>query len=202
MRRSKLGNGNGEGAPDGGHSPGDNSNSNGNTNDDPDARPSQAPVFTPPGGLFAQDVEVTLSAAMPETRIFYTLDGTDPTTASTEYAGPFTVAGDDTITEVRAIALEPGATQSDIVTVRFEIDYDAAGLIVTTDAPTGPGSLAAVLADAPSGATIRFERDFDIGAEASALTTPGSWFETRRACLLRPDLARRSRSPMRPLPAT
>lgn len=65
-----------------------------------------APVFSVEGGSFASAQTVELSAAE-GCKIYYTLDGTDPTTESTEYTVPINVAETTTI---KAIAEKDGAT--------------------------------------------------------------------------------------------
>jgi PA14 domain-containing protein/chitobiase/beta-hexosaminidase-like protein/Big-like domain-containing protein/carboxypeptidase family protein len=60
-----------------------------------------APTVSPAGGLFADRVTVTLSTPTPRAEIFYTVDGTEPTTSSTPYAGPFEV-GETTTLKVKA----------------------------------------------------------------------------------------------------
>jgi len=66
------------------------------------------PEILPPGGNFSSPVEVTLKTE-PAAKIFYTLDGTVPTTNDLSYEKPFTVT-DPTI--VRAKAFEDGCTKS------------------------------------------------------------------------------------------
>jgi len=58
------------------------------------------PTFTPADGDFVGSVEVSLAAGE-GLDIYYTLDGTDPTTASTKYTAPFTLTETKT---VKAIA--------------------------------------------------------------------------------------------------
>jgi uncharacterized repeat protein (TIGR03806 family) len=66
------------------------------------------PEFLPHGGNFSQPVEVSLTSE-PGAKIYYTLDGTVPTTGDLLYDKPFRLS-DPTI--VRAMALKPGSTQS------------------------------------------------------------------------------------------
>ncbi len=65
-------------------------------------------VISPPGGNFSLPVEVSLKSG-PGAKIYYTLDGTVPTTDDLLYQKPFTL-NDPTI--VRAKAFKPGSTQS------------------------------------------------------------------------------------------
>jgi hypothetical protein len=68
-----------------------------------------APTISPNGGTFANSVLVTLVDATPGTSIYYTLDGTPPTTGSTLYTGPLTLT--NTVL-LRAIAAATGAVNS------------------------------------------------------------------------------------------
>jgi hypothetical protein len=67
-----------------------------------------APAIFPPSGTYDRPQLVTLSGA-DGAQIFYTIDGTSPTTGSSLYTGPFTVAG---ITTVQAIATRSGFSSS------------------------------------------------------------------------------------------
>jgi hypothetical protein len=78
------------------------------------------PVVQPPTGFFVQPVNVSMSDATPGATIFYTTDGTQPTTASNPYTGPFTVqftgaAG----TTVMAKAVLAGWNDSAVATVVY-----------------------------------------------------------------------------------
>jgi uncharacterized repeat protein (TIGR03806 family) len=66
------------------------------------------PEILPPGGNFSSSVEVTLKAET-GAKIYYTLDGTVPTTADFLYQKPFTL---DDPTIVRAKAFKPGSKRS------------------------------------------------------------------------------------------
>ncbi len=75
-----------------------------------------APAITPNGGTFSASQSVTLSTTTATAEIFYTLDGSTPTPASTLYAGPITISTDTTI---KAIASAPGYVQSSVSSATF-----------------------------------------------------------------------------------
>ena len=77
-----------------------------------------APKFSPNGGTFAGSQSVTLSTTTASATIYYTLDGTLPTPASTLYTEPITVSVDTT---VRAIASAPGYVQSAVSSATFTL---------------------------------------------------------------------------------
>lgn len=59
--------------------------------------------ISPAGGLFEQQVQVTLTATSPTSEVRYTLDGTAPTASSALYTGPIDIT---VSTQVRAQAFE------------------------------------------------------------------------------------------------
>lgn len=74
-----------------------------------------APVAAPANRTFSNSVSITLSSATAGATIYYTVDGSTPTTASTLYTGAFTRTE---TTTVRAIAVLDGIV-SDVMTVTF-----------------------------------------------------------------------------------
>jgi hypothetical protein len=78
-----------------------------------------APVISPDGGNFASSQTVELSSATASASIYYTLDGSTPTPASTLYTAPITISSDTT---VKAVASAPGYVQSGVSTATFSFN--------------------------------------------------------------------------------
>jgi hypothetical protein len=77
------------------------------------------PSFSPRPGKFSGSVSVSISdPTTPKSEIFYTLDGSQPTTASTRYTGPITVTAS---TKLRAIAESPIYSPSRVATGKYVI---------------------------------------------------------------------------------
>jgi Chitobiase/beta-hexosaminidase C-terminal domain/Bacterial lectin len=75
-----------------------------------------APMISPNGGAFSNSVMVSLSSTTPGARIFYTVDGSAPTTNSPLYAVPFAVTN---TTTVKAIAMETNYNSSGVSAALF-----------------------------------------------------------------------------------
>lgn len=75
-----------------------------------------SPRVAPPSGIYACPETVTITESKASAAIFYTTDGSSPTTSSTKYTGPFAVSTTD---KVRAIALAPGETASRVAEVSY-----------------------------------------------------------------------------------
>ena len=74
------------------------------------------PTISPNGASYTNSATVTLADATPGAAIYYTLDGTAPTTNSLLYTAPFTVT---TTLNVTAIAVKSGAANSGAATATF-----------------------------------------------------------------------------------
>lgn len=76
------------------------------------------PVFTPAAGAYDAPIAVSLACDTSGAAIYYTLDGSEPTTASLRYQGPFTIT---VSTVVRARAFRNGMLESAIASASYTI---------------------------------------------------------------------------------
>ncbi len=81
------------------------------------------PIISPAGGSFTNSTVVSISDATPNSTIYYTLDGTVPTTNSLIYTGPFVL---NNSASVQAIAAQMGTPNSAVATASF-VDTSAIG---------------------------------------------------------------------------
>lgn len=81
------------------------------------------PAFAPAGGTYTSIQSVTISCATPGATIYYTTDGSTPTTASAVYTTPLTVATSETI---NAIAIAAGFSQSAVGSASYTINISFA----------------------------------------------------------------------------
>ncbi len=76
------------------------------------------PWFSPSAGTYTLAQSVTITDAAPGAAIYYTTNGSTPTTSSTKYAGPISVTATETI---KALAVASGYTNSAIASAVYTI---------------------------------------------------------------------------------
>jgi len=81
------------------------------------------PTFSPAAGTYASAQTVTITDSMAGAAIYYTTDGSTPTTSSTAYTGPITVSSSETIS---AIAVVSGYANSATGIAQFVINLPPA----------------------------------------------------------------------------
>jgi hypothetical protein len=92
-----------------------------------------APSITPQSGTFQNKATVTITDAVPGATLYYTSDGSTPSTSSAVYSGPITVSPAQTSTEVyRAMAVAGGYLPSPVSTATFIVDEPAGTLAEAT----------------------------------------------------------------------
>ncbi len=131
-------------------------------------RLAAVPTFLPaPIGTFTTPQSVTLADASPGVTIYYTTNGSTPTTSSTTYNGPFTVS---TTTTINAIAAGNGYAAGPVAIGTYNI---VAATPTFSPAPIGtfttPQSV--TLTDASPGATIYYTTNGSTPTTASTQYT-------------------------------
>jgi len=112
-----------------------------------------APVITPDGGTFAASESVKLSSATASADIYYTLDGSVPTPASTLYHDPITISTDTTI---NAIASASRYVQSAVSSATFTISDQTPAVTFLPAAGTYPVAQKVTLSDTDKSAKIYY----------------------------------------------
>ena len=126
------------------------------------------PVITPNGGTFSSPQTVTMFSATSSASIYYTLDGSTPTTASTQCSGAITVSSDTT---VKAIATAPGYAQSTVSSATFAFSNQTPPISFSPAAGTYLNAQTVTLADADANAKIYYTTD---GSTPSSSSNPYS----------------------------
>ena len=62
-----------------------------------------APVISPPSGSYWDPIEVSMSCCTPDAAIYYTVNGSTPTTASTLYTAPFELNANTTVKAISSL---------------------------------------------------------------------------------------------------
>jgi hypothetical protein len=112
-----------------------------------------APVISPNGGTFTGPQNVTLSSATSSASIYYTLDGSAPTPASTLYANPIAIT---TSTTIRAIATAPGFVQSAASSASFTFSNQTPTVTFQPGAGTYFSPQMVTLSDTDTAATVYY----------------------------------------------
>ena len=114
------------------------------------------PTFSPAGGPYTSAQSVTISDVTVGATIYYTTNGTTPTTSSTMYTGPITVSATETL---KAIAVATGDTASMVAFAAYNITYAPPSVATPAFSPAA-GNYTSVqsvtISDATAGATIYY----------------------------------------------
>jgi hypothetical protein len=127
------------------------------------------PSFSPGGGTYNTSQTVTISSATSGAVLYCTTDGTTPTTSSPKCSNPTTVFKSEYL---QAIAVAPGKSASAVASAGYTIDLNAVS--TPTFSPAG-GTYTSVqsvtIADATTGANIRYTTDGSVPTASSTLYT-------------------------------
>jgi hypothetical protein len=114
---------------------------------------------------------VTISEATAGTTIYYTTNGTAPTTSSTVYSGPIVVSSPQTL---EAMAVETGYTNSPVASATYTVlpVLPAPTFSVVAGTYTSPQTV--TISDATTGAAIYYTTNGTTPTTSSTLTAARS----------------------------
>jgi len=114
-----------------------------------------APTFSPAGGTYTSYQSVQLSSSTPGAILYYTTNGTTPTTSSAQYTGAIPVTQTETI---EAIAVATGYANSAVASAIYTINLPVAATpTISVGGGTYTGTQTVKLADTTAGATIYYK---------------------------------------------
>jgi hypothetical protein len=135
------------------------------TGGDPDK--AAPPVASPAAGAVANGQQITLATATAGASIYYTTDGSTPTTESTLYSSPIAITA---ATTIKAIATKNGMTDSDVLTAAYTIDNTLVAMPVANPAAGAVQSGTRItLTCGTTGASIYYTTDGSTPTTASTL---------------------------------
>ena len=117
------------------------------------ATAAQEPEFSPGTGTYTSKQTVIITDTTPDATIYYTTNGTTPTTSSTKYTGVITVPATETL---RAIAVATEYTNSAIATAKYTITPHVATPVFSVAAGVYTSTQSVTITDATTGATIYY----------------------------------------------
>ncbi len=147
-----------------------------------------APVISPGSTVFSTPQTVTITDAVPGATIYYTTNGTMPTSSSPIYQNPFVVSANETIT---AIASVTGYLQSPPASATYVSTTTPANPVFSLAAGTYSGAQTLTITDTTPGAIIYYTIDGSTPTTASAVYTQPlsiSVSETVQAIAVAPGL--------------
>jgi sugar lactone lactonase YvrE len=115
--------------------------------------PTATPTFSLEAGPYTSAQIVTISDTTAGATIYYTTNGTTPTTSSSVYSGPITVSSSETL---EAIATASGYSTSPVATAAYTITLPTATPTFSLEAGPYTSAQTVTISDATAGATIYY----------------------------------------------
>jgi hypothetical protein len=125
-----------------------------------------APAFSSPAGIYTSTQLVSLSDATSGATIFYTTNGTTPTTNSAVYSSPIAVNSSETI---EAIATASGYSISPVASAAYTIDLPAATPSISVPSGTYTTSQTVSISDTTPNAIIYYTTNGTTPTTSSAV---------------------------------
>jgi hypothetical protein len=130
------------------------------------------PTFSVSAGTYATTQSVTISDATSGTTIYYTTDGSTPTTSSSVYSSAISVTSTETL---QAIAVKTGYTNSAVATATYTIAAALTAPVFSPAAGTYTSPQVVTLTDATSDVLIYYTTDGSTPTTSSAMYSGGIW---------------------------
>jgi sugar lactone lactonase YvrE len=124
------------------------------------------PVFNPPGGVYQGSQSVSISDATSGSTIYYTTDGSTPTTSSSKYTGPIAVSQ---TTTVEAMATASGMTNSAVASASYTIQQQVAMPTFSPNGGTYSSAQTVTISDATTGASIYYTTNGNTATTSSTV---------------------------------
>jgi glucosylceramidase len=132
------------------------------------------PTFSPAPGTYTSAQSVSLSDTTTGASIYYTTNGSTPTSASTLYS-PGTPIAVSATTTINAIAVAAGYANSAVATGAYTINLPVAATPTFSPAPgTYTSAQSVSLSDTTTGASIYYTTNGSAPTASSTLYTPGT----------------------------
>jgi len=128
------------------------------------APPAPKPYCSRGGGLYSSIQYITLLDNAPGATIYYTTDGSTPTTSSQKFTTYLTIAQTET---VKAIATAPGYSVSPVASTTYTIQIPTATPVFSPRQGDYPSPIVVSLSDATPGATIYYTTNSQTPTTAS-----------------------------------
>jgi len=153
------------------------------------AAPTAAtPVFSVAAGNYTSAQKVNITDATAGATIYYTTNGTVPTTSSTVYSGPITVGSTETL---EAIAVAPNYSQSAAASATYTINLTTANPAFSVAAGTYATAQTVTITDSTPGATIYYSTNGTTGTLYSGPVTVSAT-QTLQAVAIAPNYTQSS----------
>jgi hypothetical protein len=130
--------------------------------------PAATPAFSVAPGTYASSQTVSITVATAGSSIYFTTDGSTPTTSSNSYVGPITVSATGML---QAIAAAPKYNNSAVAAAAYTIMTPAAAPVFSAASGWYADAQSVAIADATAGSSIYYTTDGSIPTTSSILYT-------------------------------